>query len=450
MRTILVIDDEEHMRWVLKQALKQENYEVLTAGSGEAGLEEANPYDLVILDLKLPGMSGLEVLPVLKLNKPAVPVIVITAHGSIDTAISAMKLGADDYITKPFEMDELLLAVKKSLEVRDLVQEVTFLRQELKRKSGVEQIIGQSQQMEAVRSLVCRIAPTDAGVLISGESGTGKEVVARAIHSCSTRASEAFVAVNCGAIPENLLESELFGYEKGAYTGATARKPGKCEMAHKGTLFLDEIGEMPLSMQVKLLRFLQEHSFERIGGTHTLEVDVRIIAATNRDLASSIKEGNFREDLYYRLNVLNIDLPPLRQRKQDIPVLAEHFLAKFRGNKNITRFTASTLKVFQNYSWPGNIRELENVVQRAVILARGTEIEPADLPHNIAGLSEQPRLDNFMLVLPPEGISLEELEKDLILQALEQNEQNQTKAAKLLGITRSALIYRMQKHNIVH
>ncbi len=448
MRTILVIDDEEYMRWVLKQALQQEGYGVIPVESGERGLEESNNYDLVILDLKLPGMSGLEVLPVLKSQKPAVPVIVITAHGSIDTAISAMKLGADDYITKPFDMDELLLAVKKSLEVKDLVQEVTFLRQELKRHTGVESITGQSEEIDEIRRLVATIAPTDAGVLVSGESGTGKEVVARAIHSSSTRSGQPFVAVNCGAIPENLLESELFGYEKGAFTGASARKLGKCELANTGTLFLDEIGEMTLAMQVKLLRFLQEHSFERIGGTQTVQVDVRIIAATNRDLAYSIKEGSFREDLYYRLNVLNIELPPLRQRRQDIPVLAEHFLARFRGKKNISGFTTQTLAVLQTYSWPGNIRELENVIQRAVILARGKEIEPADLPPNVVSSTADPRSGSY--VLPPEGINLEHVERDLIVQSLEQSGHNQTKAAKLLGITRSALIYRMQKHGIEH
>ncbi len=446
MRTILVIDDEEHMRWVLRQTLTGEGYSVVTAGSGEKGLELKEPYDLAIVDLKLPGMSGLEVLASLKERNPAVPVIVITAHGSIDTAISAIKQGADDYITKPFEMDELTLAVKKSLEVRDLVQEVNFLRQELKRQAGVDSIIGQSREIEAVRQMVKQISATGASVLITGESGTGKEVVARAIHACSDRAAGPFVAVNCGAIPENLLESELFGHEKGAFTGAVMRKPGRCETAHKGTLFLDEIGELPPAMQVKLLRFLQEHCFERVGGTQTIEVDVRIVAATNRNLAQSIREGSFREDLYYRLNVLGIELPPLRRRKEDIPVLAEHFLSRCRGDKPIRGFAAQTLKALLAYDWPGNVRELENVVQRAVILARGEEIEPGGIPAGLDVPKGETAAGRFML--PPQGISLEEVEKDFLIQALEQTGSNQTKAARLLGITRSALIYRMQKHGI--
>lgn len=445
MRTILVIDDEEHMRWVLREALVGEGYRVLAADSGERGLEVRELYDLVVLDLKLPGMGGLEVLSRLKQSRLGMPVIVITAHGSIDTAISAMKLGADDYITKPFEMDELILAVKKSLEVQDLVQEVKHLRMQLQRQSGADRVIGQSEEMQAVRQLVTQIAPTSASVLITGESGTGKEVVARAIHECSSRVDGPFIAVNCGAIPENLLESELFGYEKGAFTGAIARKPGRFEAADGGTLFLDEIGELPLSMQVKLLRFLQELSFERVGGTQTIKVDVRILAATNRDLARSIEEGFFREDLYYRLNVLSVELPPLRLRREDISVLAENFLARYRGNKRIRCFASETLRILQEYSWPGNVRELENAVQRATILTMGEEIEPGDLPPNVR---VRRSLEASRFILPPEGICLEDVEKDLIRQALEQTASNQTKAANLLGITRSALIYRMQKHGI--
>lgn len=446
MRKILVVDDEEHMRWVLRQALQSEGYNVLLADSGETALALKDAYDLVILDLKLPGINGLEVLKCLKQQQNTLPVIVITAHGSIDTAIAAMKQGADEYITKPFEMDELMLAVKKSLNVKDLVQEVTFLRRELKRQNGVDGILGQSEEIKAVRQLVLQIAGSSAGVLISGESGTGKEVVARAIHACSERSAEAFVTVNCGAIPENLLESELFGHEKGAFTGAVARKAGRFELAHKGTLFLDEIGEMPLAMQVKLLRFLQEFTFERVGGNQTMEVDVRIIAATNRNLLQSIKEGTFREDLYYRLNVLSMELPPLRRRREDIPVLAEHFLARYRGDKNIHGFSAQTLKVLMQYGWPGNVRELENVVQRASILASSDKIEVTDLPPNVSSSLKPNTILGF--VLPPEGISLEDLEKDLLIQALELTDHNQTRAAKLLGITRSALIYRLQKHGI--
>ncbi|HEX3015981.1 MAG TPA: sigma-54 dependent transcriptional regulator [Desulfobacteria bacterium] len=446
MNAILVVDDEQHMRWILQQALTSEHYEVLTAESGEQALKLTEPYDLVILDLRLPGMNGLDVLTELKQRQKALPVIVITAHGSIDTAISAMKLGADDYITKPFEIDELLLAVKKSLEVRDLFQEVQYLRQRLQRQSGADTILGQSEQIEAVRQLVRQIADSGASVLVTGESGTGKEVVARAIHACSDRANGPFIAVNCGAIPESLLESELFGHEKGAFTGAVSRKQGRCELAHGGTLFLDEIGELPPAMQVKLLRFLQEHTFERVGGTQTVEVDVRIIAATNRNLKRSIAEGDFREDLYYRLNVLSMVLPPLRERVQDIPILAEHFLARYRGQKEIDGFAAGALTELSRYAWPGNVRELENAVQRAVILARGREIKAADLPPEVIRPQEARRETKF--ILPPHGIRLEEVEKDLLVQALDQTGGNQTKAAALLGITRSALIYRMQKHNI--
>lgn len=442
-----MIDDEEHMRWVLRQALKGDGYAVLTADSGEQGLKVRDPYDLLILDLKLPGMGGLEVLPLLKEQQTGIPVIVITAHGSIDTAISAMKLGADDYITKPFEIDQLLLAVKKSLDVRDLVREVNYLRQELKRQSGVDCILGQSDKIEAVRQMVRQISTTDASVLITGESGTGKEVAAKAIHASSDRAGGPFVAINCGAIPENLLESELFGHEKGAFTGALTRKQGRCELADRGTLFLDEIGELPLQMQVKLLRFLQAHRFERVGGTQTIEVDVRIVAATNRDLLQSIRAGAFREDLYYRLNVLEIKMPPLRDRSEDIPVLAEHFLARFRGEKGVRNFRADTLKVLQQYSWPGNVRELENMVQRAAILARGPEILPSDLPPQ-TGETKPANMRGGAFLLPPEGLCLDKLEQDMLNQAMERTNHNQTQAARLLGITRSALIYRLQKHNI--
>lgn len=446
---ILVIDDEEHMCWALERAMRQEGYQVYTATRGQQGLDiirEEAP-SLVILDLRMPEMDGMEVLRRAKEMQPKLPVIILTAHGTIETAIEAMKVGAADFITKPFDLDELKIVIKKALMISQLVTEVSFLRSELTKRYG--QIIGKSQAINEIKQLIDKVAASNATVLITGESGTGKEVVAVSIHQASLRRDLPFVTVNCAALPEHLLESELFGHEKGAFTGAVARKMGRFELADRGTIFLDEIGEMPLNMQAKLLRFLQEKTFERVGGTETLRVDVRVVAATNRNLADAISKGVFREDLYYRLNVIPIHLPPLRERKEDIPLLAEHFLAKFQPTYLVNRISQPAMEMLCSYNWPGNIRELQNVIERAAIICNGSEITPDHLPKELQVQKNNSSTTGITVVnLPEGGISLEEVEKQLIVKALERSGGNQTRAAQLLGITRSALLYRMQKHGI--
>lgn len=444
---ILIIDDEEHMCWALERAMRQEGYQAISTTRGSKGLELIKEHapTLVILDLKMPEMDGLEVLKKIRELNPRLPVVMLTAHGSIETAIEAMKLGASDYLTKPFDLDELKLVIKQNLQVSQLASEVDFLRSELQKKYS--QLIGQSPAMQEVLKLIDRVAQSNATVLITGESGTGKEVAAVTIHQHSPRRDGPFVPVNCAAIPDNLLESELFGHEKGAFTGALQRKPGRFELAHNGTLFLDEIAEMPLNMQAKLLRVLQEKAFERVGGTETLKVDVRVIAATNRNLKEAMEKGQFREDLYYRLNVIQINMPALRDRKEDIPLLANHFLNKFAPGGKINRISPAAMQLLTRYHWPGNIRELQNVIERAVIICQGQEISPADLPKELLITSEQAARQN-LITIPDGGISLEELEKELIIKALEKSGGNQTRAAQLLGITRSALLYRSQKHGI--
>ncbi|RJQ28113.1 MAG: sigma-54-dependent Fis family transcriptional regulator [Peptococcaceae bacterium] len=445
---ILVIDDEEHMCWVLERAMRQEGYQVFTATRGRQGLnlirEEAP--SLVILDLKMPEMDGMEVLRQAKEMQPKLPVIILTAHGTIETAIEAMKIGAADYITKPFDLDELKIVIKKALMISQLVTEVNFLRSELTKNYG--SMIGKSLVIKDICHLIERVARTSATILITGESGTGKEVAAVSLHQASLRSEMPFVAVNCAALPENLLESELFGHEKGAFTGAVARKVGRFELADRGAIFLDEIAEIPPSMQVKLLRFLQEKTFERVGGTETLKVDVRVIAATNRDIMEAVGKGNFREDLYYRLNVVHIHMPPLRERKEDIPLLAEHFLNKFYPTYLVNKISPAAMDMLRHYHWPGNIRELQNVIERAAIICHGGEILPDHLPKELQAGHKTVPVAGPVVRLPEEGVSLEEVEKQLIIQALEQSGNNQSKAALLLGITRSALLYRMQKHGI--
>jgi two-component system NtrC family response regulator len=444
---ILIIDDEEHMCWALERAMKQEGYQVQTATRGKAGLElikEESP-SLLILDLKMPEMDGMEVLKLAKEINPKLPVVMLTAHGTIETAIEAMKMGASDYLTKPFDLDELKMVIKQNLVMSQLVSEVNFLRSELTKKYHL--MIGESPAINEVKRLIEKVSISNATVLITGESGTGKEVAALAIHKNSPRRESPFVPVNCAALPENLLESELFGHEKGSFTGATARKLGRFELADKGTIFLDEITEMPLSMQVKLLRVLQEKSFERVGGTETLHVDVRIIAASNRDLNKAIEEGRFRDDLYYRLNVIHMHLPPLRERKEDIPLLTEYFLGKLRPTYLVNSISDNAMKLLVRYDWPGNIRELQNVLERAAIISHGNEITVDDLPKEFQNTPA--KSDRDMVVnIPDSGISLEGLEKELILKALEKSKGNQTRAAQLLGITRSALLYRIQKHGL--
>ncbi|MCL6611070.1 MAG: sigma-54 dependent transcriptional regulator [Peptococcaceae bacterium] len=444
---ILVIDDEEHMCWALERAMRQEGYQVLTTTRGREGLElikEEGP-SLVILDLKMPEMDGMEVLKKARELNPKLPVIILTAHGTIETAIEAMKTGASDYLTKPFDLDELKLVIKQNLVMSQLMNEVNFLRSELTKK--YRKMVGESPAIKEVTRLIEKVANSNATVLITGESGTGKEVAAVAIHQNSPRRDYPFVPVNCAALPENLLESELFGHEKGAFTGAVARKLGRFELADKGTIFLDEIAEMPLNMQVKLLRVIQEKSFERVGGNETLHVDVRIIAATNRDLTSAMEKGQFREDLYYRLNVVQIHLPPLRERKEDIPLLANFFLEKLRPTYLVNKISDDAMKLLCKYNWPGNIRELQNVLERAAIISHGNEITANDLPREFQAASVKSGGETVVNI-PDTGISLEELEKELILKALEKSKGNQTRAAQLLGITRSALLYRIQKHGL--
>lgn len=443
---ILIIDDEEHMCWALDRAMRQEGYQTEVAYRGQDGLNlirEESP-SLVILDLRLPDMDGLDVLKEAKAINPKLPVIMLTAHGTIETAIEAMKIGAADYITKPFDLEELKLVIKQNLLVIQLETEVSFLRSELTGKYG--NIVAQSKIMQEIIALIERVAHSNASVLITGESGTGKEVAAVAIHQNSPRQNKPFIPVNCAALPEQLLESELFGHERGAFTGATARKLGRFELADKGTIFLDEIAEMSLNMQAKLLRVLQEKSFERVGGTETLSVDVRVIAATNRQLDEAIKKGQFREDLFYRLNVIHIHLPPLRERKEDIPLLARHFVRKYGAAYQVGKISPAAMEMLCNYHWPGNVRELQNVIERSAIICRGTEIKPEHLPRELN--APQHLSSDIVIDFPESGISLEELEKELILKALEKSGGNQTKAAQLLGITRSALLYRSQKYDI--
>lgn len=386
-KSILIVDDEPNIRRVLSAVFEKAGYQVYTAENGKKALDiistEQN-LDVVLCDLIMPDLNGVEVLKTAREINPRLSLIMITAHGTIKTAVDAMKLGAFDYITKPFDMDEIKLVVKNALERSQLLVENTQLKQELKSRYRFDEIVGNSGKMQEVFKIIERVANSNATVLIRGESGTGKELVARAIHYNSPRASKPFIAVSCAALPETLLESELFGHEKGAFTGAVGQKAGRFELAHQGTLFLDEIPEISPAVQVKLLRALQEREFERVGGTKTVKVDVRLIAATNRDLEQLVADGQFRADLYYRLQVIQIFLPPLRERREDIPALVEHFIAKFnaQNNKNIRYATKEAMDLLMNYSWPGNVRELENAIERAVVLtdADSDLIEPDVLP----------------------------------------------------------------------
>lgn len=395
IRTILVVDDEPNIRRVLSAVFEKAGYQVLTAENGRKALDviSSEPgLDVVVCDLIMPDLNGVEVLEAAREINPGLSVVMITAHGTIKTAVDAMKIGAFDYITKPFDMDEIKLVVKNAIERSELLKENTQLKQELKSRYKFEGIIGNSGKMQEVYKIVERVANSNATVLIRGESGTGKELIARAIHYNSPRAVKPFVAVSCAALPETLLESELFGHEKGAFTGAAGRKAGRFELANQGTLFLDEVPEISPAMQVKLLRVLQEREFERIGGTKTLRVDVRLIAATNRDLEQAVANGEFRADLYYRLQVIQVFLPSLRERREDIPDLVEHFLAKFsdQNGKSLKYVSQETMDMLMHYSWPGNVRELENAIERCVVLADGDggPITPDLLPLAVQAAAE--------------------------------------------------------------
>jgi two-component system NtrC family response regulator len=394
MNTILVVDDEPNYLIVISELLKEENYEVLTAQSGEDGLKvvEETDLDLVLTDMRMPGMGGLEFLKAIKNYNKDLPVIMITAFGEVEKAVVAMKAGAFNYLSKPFNNEELLMNIRKAIEHYSLLSENVRLRGEAKVRYGFASIVGKNARMQEIYQLIEKVAPTTASVLITGESGTGKELVARAIHINSPREKQPFISVNCAALPETLLESELFGHERGAFTGATAMRKGRFELADSGTLFLDEIGDIPLSLQAKLLRVLQERNFERVGGVKPISVDVRIITATNRDLKDEVDKGNFREDLYYRFNVLHIHLPPLRERADDIPMLAEHFIRKFAKllNKPDLRISGDALRYLTGLPWEGNVRELENTIERAGILCSGDVIQTEDVHPGVAGEEEVP------------------------------------------------------------
>jgi two-component system NtrC family response regulator len=447
---ILVVDDDENLRWVLQTQLEQMGYAVATAADGAAAIEaiDNEPTALVLTDLKMPGMSGMELLEQIRRDYPEIPVVMITAFGSIQSAVQAMRSGAYDYLTKPIDYDELGLAVNRVLEHFRLLEEVQALRASLDRKYGFENIIGHSEALLSVLDTAARAAQSNSTILIHAETGTGKELLARAIHFNSRRRDKPFVTINCGAIPRDLLESELFGHVKGSFTGAMAHKVGKVELANRGTLFLDEIGEMHGDLQVKLLRLIQQGELEKVGATSPVKIDVRIVAATHRNLRAMIEDGTFREDLYYRLAVIPLELPPLRDRAEDIPELVQHFFRKAKDEQGRPDLVlpVGLLPRFQDYRWPGNIRELENVIERIVVLSRGDEITLADLPDSLR--RERPAVDMLQLELPAQGISLEAVEKDLILRALEKFRGNQTHAAKYLDISRKALIYRMEKHGI--
>ncbi|WP_088186463.1 sigma-54 dependent transcriptional regulator [Desulfosporosinus sp. FKA] len=446
MRRILVADDEVNMRWVLERALVKAGYDVETAEDGQLAIDRAlsERPDLVLVDLKMPKVDGLNVLRTLKDHYPDLLIVMMTAHGSTETAVEAMKAGAHDYLMKPFEIDELLITLEKALEVESLREQVDYLKGEVQPNRW--QLVGNSDKMQTLKLLVERVAPTPATVLIQGESGTGKELVAHAIHTLSARADGPFIRVNCAALTETLLESELFGHEKGAFTGAHSRRTGRFELADGGTLFLDEIGELSFNVQAKLLRVLQERTFERVGGEKTIQVDVRIIAATNRDLLREAQEGRFREDLYYRLNVFPIFVPPLRDRHEDISLLVDHFLEKLSAYGQKKALGPGVLAQLMAYTWPGNVRELENVIERMVIISPGAVIGLDGVPTFNTSNQLEKSLDPF--ILPPGGISLEEIEKSFIRQAMEQTDGNQSQAAKKLGLSRYAFLYRLEKYGI--
>ena len=449
-KTILLIDDDDSLRRVVEYNLSEEGHHVVTAADGTAGLQafQSHPIDLVLTDIRMPEMDGLELLTRLKAIQADLPVIILTAHGTIDSAVEAMKLGAFDYLTKPFNREQLKAAVRKAFDVAALTKENRHLRQVVAERFSFASMIAGSRAMRAVTETAARVAQGDTTVLLEGESGTGKELLAKAVHFHSARKKGPFVTINCGAIPEQLLESELFGHRRGSFTGAVTDKQGKFEAAHRGTIFLDEIGELPTLLQVKLLRVLQEREIDKIGETRPVKVDVRVVAATNRDLEKMIADGSFRDDLYYRLAVVSIRVPPLRERSDDIPLLVDHFLSKHTEKLGRPRpaVEKSVYSAFNLYSWPGNIRELENVVERALVLDKDGSVGLDDLPDRLR--AREHRVATLRMELPDEGISLEDVERELLLAALEKHNWNQTRAASFLNITRSTLLYRMEKFDL--
>jgi two-component system, NtrC family, response regulator len=458
MHSILIVDDEPNYLVVLSELLKDEGFEVFTADDGSTGLKviEAVDLDVVVTDMQMPGMDGLQLLHKVKERDQNLPVVVITAFAEVDKAVQAMQAGAFNYLAKPFSNDELIITLKKAAEHYSLIRENSRLRDEIKGKSGYSGMVGKNPKMAQVYQLIEKVAPTQATVLITGESGTGKELVAKAIHVNSPREPQPFIAVNCAALSENLLESELFGHEKGAFTGAVAMRKGRFELADTGTIFLDEVGEIPLALQSKLLRILQEKTFERVGGGKTIEVDVRIISASNKDLREEVAAGRFREDLYYRLNVIPINLPALRDRMDDMQMLADHFVEKYRKEllKPHLQISADALKLLMKLPWEGNIRELENTIERAAILCSNDMIEADDVHPDVLYTEEPAPLGQEidLKLMFPEDAGLNDvlyvIEKKMLTQALVDCDYVQARAAEKLGITKSLLQYKMKKYRI--
>jgi len=440
-KRILVVEDEEKLRRVIELQLVSAGFDVDKAATAEDGLKIVDRADMVLTDLKLPNMDGLQFLGLIRRQNSQVPVVMMTAYGTVETAVESMKAGATDFLLKPFSLDHLMQVVHKALEMRALRDENRQLKAELGRRYEFDNIIGRSPAMQEIFDTIERVAPTRATVLLAGESGVGKDLVARAIHFHSPRRDRPLVKINCTAIPENLMESELFGYEKGAFTGANTTKPGKFEQADTGTVFLDEIGDVPGPIQVKLLRVLQERELERLGSNVTRHIDVRVIAATNQDLRAALEQGTFRQDLYYRLNVVPLNIPSLRERKQDIPFLANHFVKKLAPDAGcrVESITDAAMEKLTAYHWPGNVRELENVIERSLVMAKGTALDAADIKLESAPRVKPQNETHFL----PEGMSLDAYEQEIIREALRRADGNKSQAARMLGLTRNALRYRL-------
>jgi two-component system response regulator HydG len=446
---ILVVDDEPAHRQMIKAVLGAEGYEIQPAADGRVALAaiEKRFYDLVIMDIRMPQMGGIEALKEIKAISPAIPIIIMTAYASVGTAVEALKAGAYDYLTKPLDIEELKILVAKALRFHQLEQDNVYLKERLDARFDFSNILGRSPTMKQLFETMALVAPSEATVLIVGESGTGKELIANAVHQNSPRSERPLIKVNCAALPETLLESELFGHEKGAFTDAVARKQGRFQLAHRSSIFLDEIAEMAPATQAKILRVLQEREFEPVGSSQTVKVDTRIIAATNKDLEAEIAKGRFREDLYYRINVVVLPVPALRQRRDDIPLLADFFLKRYaeKNKRSIEGFTPRAVDLLMRYDWPGNVRELENVVERAVIMGRGDMITPLEFPDDLQ------KLDTELAASPVDvtpGRSLKEVEKAMILRTLEETDGNRTHAAKILGISRRTLQLKLKEYGI--